>query len=416
MKIILTSVGTRGDMEPFLVIGELLENNGHEVICAFPEQFRGLVEDSGLTFASLGTKLIQLLESDAGKAAMGGATGFKKILGTLKLAFNQKEANKELLQKQQEIIEGERPDKVLYNGKAVYPIIWTLKHKGKSIFISPLPYMHYVKGHSHVAFNSNFGAFFNKLSFSLAHFGLIVTVRQSMKWLKMNEKFSRAEILHILKNNKSIYTISPALFPRPDEWEEGLKVLGYHQRKQNAHWKPADGLVDFVNKHDKILFVTFGSMINPYPEKNTRTILDILERNGIPTIINTASGGMVQPPQYNTELLYFTTQIPYEWILPKMYAVIHHGGSGTTHLGIKHGCASMIIPHIIDQFVWNRIIADSGAGPKGITIGKITTTNLEPLILELYHNKEYKERATKLAAQMQKEQGLIDELYKEIVN
>ena len=151
------------------------------------------------------------MESDAGKAAMGGATGFKKILGTLKLAFNQKEANKELLQKQQEIIEGERPDKVLYNGKAVYPIIWTLKHKGKSIFISPLPYMHYVKGHSHVAFNSNFGAFFNKLSFSLAHFGLIVTVRQSMKWLKMNEKFSRAEILHILKNNKSIYTISPAL-------------------------------------------------------------------------------------------------------------------------------------------------------------------------------------------------------------
>ena len=99
-----------------------------------------------------------------------------------------------------------------------------------------------------------------------------------------------------------------------------------------------------------------------------------------------------------------------------MYAVIHHGGSGTTHLGIKYGCASMIIPHIIDQFVWNRIIADSGAGPKGITIGKITTTNLETLILELYHNKEYKERATKLAAQMQKEQGLIDELYKEIVN
>ena len=36
MKIILTSVGTRGDMEPFLVIGELLENNGHEVICGFP--------------------------------------------------------------------------------------------------------------------------------------------------------------------------------------------------------------------------------------------------------------------------------------------------------------------------------------------------------------------------------------------
>lgn len=28
----------------------------------------------------------------------------------------------------------------------------------------------------------------------------------------------------------------------------------------------------------------------------------------------------------------------------------------------------MIIPHLIDQFVWNRIVTEKGAGPKGVII------------------------------------------------
>ncbi len=84
MKIILNSVGTRGDMEPFLAIGELLKANGHHVICAFPEQFKDLAKKSDLEFSSLGSKFINLLESEDGKAAMGGSTGLKKIKGIIK--------------------------------------------------------------------------------------------------------------------------------------------------------------------------------------------------------------------------------------------------------------------------------------------------------------------------------------------
>ena len=81
MKIILMSVGTRGDMEPFLAIGEIMQERGHQFICAFPEQFRNLALDSNFEFASLGSKLIELLESDIGKAAMGsGGPAIKKSL------------------------------------------------------------------------------------------------------------------------------------------------------------------------------------------------------------------------------------------------------------------------------------------------------------------------------------------------
>ncbi len=415
MKIILISIGTRGDMEPFLAIGELLKEKGHQVICAFPEQFRNLVEDSKLEFASLGAKFIDMLNSEEGKAAMGGSSsGFKKIVANIKLAGKSTEANKELIKNQHKIIESLKPDRILYNGKAMYPIIWGIKNKGKNILVCPMPYMHYVKGHTHVAFNSNFGNFFNKLTFSLVNFGMIMTIKISLKWLKLSGEYNRKQIKNEYLSNKAIYTVSPALFPRPGYWRENLKVVGYHERNKTTNWKPEKELIGFLEKHTKLLLITFGSMLNPKPEEKTKTILKILEKNRIPAIINTASGGLIKPERYDTELIYFVSQIPYDWILPKIYGVIHHGGSGTTHLALKHGCATLIIPHIIDQFVWDTITSDIGVGPKGIKIGKIKTKNLEPKILDLLNNKDYKLKSEQISNQMIKE-DFREELYNTII-
>jgi len=402
-------------MEPFLAIGEILKEKGYQVICAFPEQFRSLAENSNLEFSSLGTKFIEMLDSDAGKAALGSSgSGFEKILAYVRLARNSTEINKELVNKQYEIIESEKPDRILYNGKATYPIIWGLDNIGKNILISPVPFMHYVRNHTHVGFHSNFGHFLNKLTYSLANFGLVTTTKISTKWLKLKRKISRKEIKNAPLSNKAIYTISPALFPRPDYWPENLKVLGYHERDKTVNWKPDKNLERFIANHDKILFVTFGSMTNPEPEEKTKIILDILEQRQIPAVINTASGGLVRPKKYNSDLFYFVSQIPYGYIFPKIYGVIHHGGSGTTHMAIKSGCASMIIPHIIDQYSWNNLISDLGVGPKGIAINKITSQKLEPKILDLFQNQSYKVKALEVAVKMKKE-NFREKLYKIIV-
>ncbi len=415
MKILLVSIGTRGDMEPFLAIGELLKEKGDQVICAFPEQFRDLAEESNLEFTSLGAKYIEVLDSNIGRAAMGGsASGLKKFVAYVKLTKNQTEANKELVKKQYEIIESEIPDRIVYNGKVTYPVIWGLKNSGRNILICASPYLHYVKGHTHVVFHSNFGTFFNKLTFSLANFGMAMTTKISLKWLNITEKISRKQIKTAILSSKAIYTVSPSLFPRPDYWKENLDVLGYHEKNKTINWQPSKEITDFLIKHDRILFITFGSMLNPKPVEKTKLILEILERNKIPTIINTASGGLSKLENYDTKLIHFVSKIPYDWVFSKMYGVIHHGGSGTTHLGLKYGCASMIIPHVVDQFVWDKILYDLGVGPRGIKISKITTKNLEPKILELVNNSSFKKKAEQIAKQMEKE-DFREELYNSIV-
>jgi len=414
MKIILTAIGTQGDIEPFLAVGKILKEKGHQVICAFSEQFRELTESNELEFASLGKKLFELHNSDAGKIIMGGGKGLKKTIAFIKLAMKQTGPNKEKETKLYELIKQERPDRVLYNSKTICPIIWEYKNSGKTTFLSPFPYLHYVKGHSLLVFGKNYGDFFNKLTFKLYDFGVATAALTAKKWLHIQDKIKRTELKKIVRNRKFIYTISPSLFPRPDYWESNIKVLGHHSLMKETDWKPKKDLTEFIDKNEKILFITFGSMTNPEPERKTKIILEILERNKIATIINTASGGLVKPGNFNSELIYFVSQIPYDWIFPKMYAVIHHGGSGTTHLALKYGCATLIIPHFIDQFIWDEIISELGLGPKGIKISRITNKNLEPKILELVNNKSFKERSEKIGNQLGKE-DYKEELYKAII-
>ncbi len=415
MKILLSSIGTRGDMEPFLALGELLKKRGHQIICLFPEQFRGIVEDAGFEFTSLGTEFIEMLESDVGKFALGGAANFwQKFMAYFKLARIQKENNKKMIQIQQAIIEQERPDRIVHNGKVMYPVIWEVHHPGATVFVSPVPLLHYVKGHTHLAFGSNFGAFLNKLTFKLADWGLTTTIMTSLKWLNITD-IKKSQIKHSLQSHKVIYTISPLLFKRPDYWAENLKVMGYHERNRTSNWQPSPEFSAFLERHPKLAFVTFGSMTNPEPEKKTKMLLDVLAKHKIPAMLNTAAGGLVEPKSYDKDLFHFVSDIPYDWIIPRVYAMIHHGGSGTIHTALKYGCANMIIPHIIDQFVWNNLNHKLGCGPKGLKISKITSNNLEPKILDLINNQNYKTSAETIGAQMQKE-DFEEEICGEIIN
>lgn len=397
MRILVTSIGTRGDMEPFLAIGELLKKRGHEVICQFPDQFRNLAEESGFAFEGLGPEFIEMLESDLGKFALGGGGAtWKKILAFVKLAKIQKKNNQSMIHVQRETVQRLKPDRIVHNGKVMYPVIHEVENKDTTIFVSPVPYLHYVKNHSHLAFHSNYGTWVNKLTYKLADFGLVKTIMTSMKWLGISST-SKAQIKQALEEHKVIYTISPQLFPRPDYWKPNFQVLGYHERDKTVKWEAQEDLNTFCHQHPDFLFVTFGSMTNPEPAEKTRIILEVLERNQIPAILNTSSGGLVVPESYNKDLFHFVSNIPYEWIFPKAKAVVHHGGSGTTHMALKYKCVSLIIPHVIDQFVWNSLVAENGFGPKGIKIGKLSEEQFEPLVLDLWNNDSYKEKVDQIS-------------------
>lgn len=405
MKFILVSVGTRGDIEPFLAVAQKLKDDGHEIICAFPSQFQYLAEECKLNFFGLSPKFLELVEGDDAVNVMGGKISwYKKLSLLIKLYKLGTKINKELVKQQYHLFQTENPDRVIFNGKSTYAFIWEIQNPGKAFFLSPVPCLiHPTSSYPHVGFKGNYGTTVNKLTYKLANFGLLKNITDTTKNIRKELNISTQKVKQALYSVNTIYTISPTLFKQVDHWPPHVKIVGYHERNKEVNWTPNAKLLQFIEKHKKILFFTFGSMTNPEPEEKTKLILEILSRNHIPAIINTASGGLSKPNSYNHELFHFEETIPYNWLFPKIYGVIHHGGSGTTHASIKYGCASMIVPHIIDQFHWNNFLFNLGTGPKGISVDKLTHKNLEPKIIDIFENKEYKQNAEQLALNFAKE-------------
>ena len=410
MKILLIAVGTRGDVEPFLAIAEMLANNKENVICCFPEQFRKITMDSGLKFVGLTPKYLQMLESNEGIIAMGGkANLIQKIKAYYFLYKRSGVVDKLLSKEQKELIDMENPDKIIYHIKANYPLIFEAQNPTKTVLVSPIPFMiHPMDNHAHIGFK-NMGRFLNKLTYKLANYGLIMNVQKAAKGLYSSKEITSKTIKSALVSGKTVYTISPFLFERSQLWRDNVKILGYHERNKSLKWNPDIGLLDFIKKHKKIAFITFGSMVNGEPKQKTELIVRVLKRLKIPTIINTGDGGLIKLKQDNSDMIHYVSTIPYDWLLPQVDYIIHHGGSGTTHLAMKYGCSSIIIPHIIDQYLWNRINSNKGFGPKGVSINNLNEAVLESLLKDLVSNPSYKEKA-QLAAKIIKNERYSQEL------
>lgn len=97
---------------------------------------------------------------------------------------------------------------------------------------------------------------------------------------------------------------------------------------------------------------------------------------------------------------------PHDWLLPKVAAVVHHGGSGTTHAGLIAGKPTLIVPFLLDQFHWAAAIEDLGAGPKSIPAAKFTQKAFEEGLAKLLNTPSYRMQAEVLSQKMVKEDGI----------
>lgn len=418
MKVVLFSLGTRGDMEPFLAIAEILHDKNWEVLCVFPEQFRSTVEGLGYRFEGFSSEFLEMLEGTDAKMLMGGhGSILERIKLLIRISKIGIKLNKDMATLQHKIQETEHPDLICYHPKCNFALLWGMRNPGKSILISPIPFMAHPIKHM-TALGNNYGTIINRCSFWLTNTVKTIVLKNAAKrYLNhvTDVKYSISTIKKaMLELEKSFYTISPSLFPKPDYWPAPAKVVGYYERDKTKSWQPNADLSEFLESSEKTIFITFGSMSNTNPKQKTKIILDVLKKHQIRAIINTSWGGLEKtdhPPQN----VLFVENIPYDWIFPKMYAIVHHGGSGTTHTALKYGCPSLIIPHIIDQFYWNRTIADLQLGPLGFPIKKLHESAFEQKLLDLIHNPIYKTNAEAISQKMAHESD-PEMLYELMVN
>ena len=95
------------------------------------------------------------------------------------------------------------------------------------------------------------------------------------------------------------------------------------------------------------MYIGFGSMSDKDPERQTRTALRALELSGQRGILSTGWGGVARLD--TSAKVFFVDDVPHSWLFPRMAAVVHHGGAGTTGAGFRAGVPSLIAPFAGDQ-------------------------------------------------------------------
>ena len=410
MKILMMSMGTRGDAEPFVGVGEMLREKGDQVFFSFPEQFRYVAEESGFPFFSQGKEFLDRMKSpDVDLAISGG--GMEKWKALLRLARASGDSMFNLAFLQKEIIEALKPDLIIHHQGCAYPLLHGMKEGIPVMMFALQPgVIHEVKGIPHVWYGKHFPV---KSSYKIARKGMVDSYMRVAEEI-MGGLFSREQMEMSIEEEPVMYNVSPTIFPQPDYWKKSLKVIGFWDRNKASHWDPPAALTEFIDGHEKVMLISFGSMPNRDPERLTRLFVGVLQDLKIPAILNSSGGALVEIDDYDRNLIRFVKTIPYDWALPKMYATIHHGGAGTTHSSLRAGCATMAVPHIADQPIFDKIIKKTGVGPSGLSIHKLNESRLKRKIRDLYTNSEYKRRAEETAARMAAE-SMADEVYDFIV-
>jgi UDP:flavonoid glycosyltransferase YjiC (YdhE family) len=140
------------------------------------------------------------------------------------------------------------------------------------------------------------------------------------------------------------------------------------------------------------------------PARTTALILDALKQSGQRGILHAgwAKLGASDLPDSVFALDY----APYAWLFPRMAAVIHHGGSGTTGLALRSGMPSLVIPFTGDQPFWGKRTHDLGVGPAAIPFARLTADRLAAAIRTMTSDAGMQARAATLGEGLAGEDGI----------
>jgi UDP:flavonoid glycosyltransferase YjiC (YdhE family) len=213
-----------------------------------------------------------------------------------------------------------------------------------------------------------------------------------------------AAFYHTLRRTPLLGAYSPRVIPPPPDWPENTHVTGYWFPDADPDWTPPAGLESFLAAGEPPVYVGLGSMSGRRPERFTEIALQALAESGQRGVLLTGWGGLQE--RSAPEGVFVLESAPHSWLFPRMAAVVHHGGAGTTAEGLRAGVPSVILPFIVDQLFWGKRVQASGVGPPPIPIKKLTAGRLARAIREAVTNPVMSQRAAALGEAIRSEDGL----------
>lgn len=406
MHVTLITVGSRGDVQPFVALGVGLRRAGHTVRLATHGIFRSLAEAQGLEFAALEGNPAAITQGAEGQAWLESernpiqfVRGFQKLMGPI-MAQAMRDAWA-LCQGTEAIISSGTGFFVAYS------IAERLRVPFLQAYLQPV---HPTRAFPSSLFPTPFrgGGWFNYLSHIIGGQGFWQVMRPAIN-------ATRRDLLDLpplppagpfldLERAKMpiVYGYSPAVLPKPKDWGDWVHVVGYWLLEQ-PNWTPPPALADFLAAGPPPVYIGFGSMSDRDPARMTEVVLGALRRAGQRGLLATGWGGLSQSDL--PDEVFKLEQAPHDWLFRRVAAVVHHGGAGTTAAGLHAGVPSLLIPFFGDQPFWADRLEVLGVG-RQLARRTLTAENLGLALREATAHGSLRARAAALGAQIRTERGI----------
>jgi sterol 3beta-glucosyltransferase len=397
MKIAILTTGTRGDVQPYAVLGQALKLRGHEVVLSTAKNFAGLVKSYGLDFVPVEADFQAILDSEEGKKMLkGNPFAVKRNLSSwiYPLITNSLTEFYKL---------AKASDKTLFHVKTLADS-FADQFPEKMIRANVIPIVEPTREFVNPSFSGlPVPKLLSRLSYTLANLSpklLGKPVGEFRQKFGFSRKFKIPEI-------KNVYSMSPSFLPVPKDFPNDSKFNGFWFGE--ASEEIAEDLQAFLDAGEEPLLLTFGSM--PFKAKfDLQTIINKAVEQLDRRFIVVKGWGLQQTESLeNNPKIKVIKSAPYEKLFPKVRAIIHHGGIGTTAECLRAGKPLMICPILYpmgDQMFWGKIAHEEGLAVRPKALRKITDTDFLERIKELLENQTLYENARLMKSLIDQENGL----------
>jgi sterol 3beta-glucosyltransferase len=404
MNITLMTIGSRGDVQPFLALAIALRERGHSVMLAAPSDFELLFKAYDIPYSLLPLSAKEIIDKYTFKRGMTPATmltivrkahqEIRRAVRTTPHIFAEAAQNADLLIAHGFVI----PFAYAIHQHLKVPLVLGIAAPVVSTQVFPSPMF------PSLSFG---GRFYNPLTYSL-----LVRLALSYQMGAMHAyckevglpKLSGGNVVRLLTNAEFpiLMHYSKHLMPIPSDWNANVHVTGAWTMPSPDDWTPPDSLSAFLAQGDPPVFFGFGSMPVGNPAKMAQTISDALRLTGLRGVLQAGWAGLA----HEDEHLITISDAPHDWLFPHMAAVVHHGGSGTTHSALRAGKPALIVPFSADQPMWGRRLAELGVNVPPIKPRKLTPDRLADALRTLTQDNAMRNRAAELGAMLRAEDGL----------
>jgi sterol 3beta-glucosyltransferase len=406
MKLTLIAAGSRGDVQPYVALGSGLRAAGHSVHILASPDFQELVTAAGLQFSDMGGSTAEVARSMESMLERGNFLEILSSMGT--------SARRMVAQAAASGMEVCRGSDVIIAGLGGFFVGLALSEKLGIRFVPAFvyPFTPTREFPSVLAPATPFHlpGWANRLSHLLA---------QQMMWqtFRSAENQARRQVLRIppapfwgpfgLFNRGGgtvLYGYSRHVIPIPADWGDSMHVTGFWPLEPPREWNPPAGLLNFLESGPPPVYIGFGSMTHRKPGEVTELVLRALARTGRRGVLSAGWGGIGEGTLPKSVFPLGST--PHGWLFPRMAAVVHHGGAGTTAAGLRAGIPAVVTPFFGDQPFWGERIHALGVGPKPIPRPRLTAENLAEAMDAAVSDAGMVGRAARLGEQIRAEDGI----------